>query len=528
MEYQISHEFFLTATLFDQPEELGASVSVTFEEVEKLLYKPQEGEWGMKSRDEACERIISGIDQLLTLDISAAFAGPVDLCTYPKYCTVIAYPTDLNTIRTRLANRFYRRISALVWEVRYIESNARTFNEPGSAIARAAKKITTQLLKFIKMMKNVVREHLTEEEKYAFSLLKENKLWTQLLVDMINSCIHGTLLQENGNTRKTVRKRLYGSDSENTSVVTSESLSSSTGRHRKTLRKSAAVAANKLRLMSDVEEEVSSSESIGIGCKNRKLPHRNASAAARRMLLEGSEDDVALKSESEKEIEEQLTKRKILSQPGSSAARRKFVSESENETSDSEMHSQMKQSNWQSNGHNQLHGTVHSVSPKVKSPSLDFSEEESKSHNSEDGSSRKVSDQSTSAYNKPALSNSEDEVDSESDRWNGRKGTSLQLVAPLKKAKVLSDLEDTAESETEDRDDGRLFLFDTLVPTRIAGSSESGPCASFNHSSDTESGTDSNKSNYCETSSKTKKRRRKGKTKIVRKGKIFLVNACNS
>uniref|UniRef100_A0A8B9DL86 Bromodomain and WD repeat domain containing 1 n=1 Tax=Anser cygnoides TaxID=8845 RepID=A0A8B9DL86_ANSCY len=86
----------------DQPEELGASVSVTFEEMEKLLYKPQEGEWGMRSRDEACERIISGIDQLLTLDISAAFAGPVDLCTYPKYCTVIAYPTDLNTIRTRL------------------------------------------------------------------------------------------------------------------------------------------------------------------------------------------------------------------------------------------------------------------------------------------------------------------------------------------------------------------------------------------------------------------------------------------
>uniref|UniRef100_A0A8C3MP82 Bromodomain and WD repeat-containing protein 1 n=1 Tax=Geospiza parvula TaxID=87175 RepID=A0A8C3MP82_GEOPR len=133
----------------DQPEELGASVSVTLEEVEKLLYKPQEGEWGMKSRDEACERIIRGIDQLMTLDISAAFAGPVDLCTYPKYCTVVAYPTDLNTIRTRLANRFYRRISALVWEVRYIESNARTFNEPGSAIARAAKKITTQLLKFI-------------------------------------------------------------------------------------------------------------------------------------------------------------------------------------------------------------------------------------------------------------------------------------------------------------------------------------------------------------------------------------------
>ncbi|PNI55619.1 BRWD1 isoform 7, partial [Pan troglodytes] len=134
----------------DPPEELGASISVTSDELEKLLYKPQAGEWGQKSRDEECDRIISGIDQLLNLDIAAAFAGPVDLCTYPKYCTVVAYPTDLYTIRMRLVNRFYRRLSALVWEVRYIEHNARTFNEPESVIARSAKKITDQLLKFIK------------------------------------------------------------------------------------------------------------------------------------------------------------------------------------------------------------------------------------------------------------------------------------------------------------------------------------------------------------------------------------------
>uniref|UniRef100_A0A8C3E6Q0 Bromodomain and WD repeat-containing protein 1 n=1 Tax=Corvus moneduloides TaxID=1196302 RepID=A0A8C3E6Q0_CORMO len=671
----------------DQPEELGASVSVTLEEVEKLLYKPQEGEWGMKSRDEACERIIRGIDQLMTLDMSAAFAGPVDLCTYPKYCTVIAYPTDLNTIRTRLANRFYRRISALVWEVRYIESNARTFNEPGSAIARAAKKITTQLLKFIndqdctnifelcsttddeqdchdadlvswgflgKSLKSgydencwkkqcmelvnlifqcedsepfrqpvdldqypdyrhiidtpmdfgTVKETLeagnydtpmelckdirlifsnaksyTPNKKskiYSMTLrlsalfeekirrivsdfkngqkqnekLRRNQRYTRRFNNQssvqqptkINlkqkplksqakleseqedpfpqptssraACVSShkpntgsynqsssgessdsaclasferngkarsttlttncsalssgqrALLQENGNTRKTVRKKLYGSDSENTSVVTSESLGNSTGRHRKTPRRSAAVAANKLRLMSDVEEEVSSSESIGI-CRNRKLPHRNASAAARRMLLEGSEDEAGLKSESDKEIEEQLTKRKSLSQPGSSAPRRKFVSESENGTSDSEPDTQTKQRSWQSNGHRQLRGPICSLSPKVKSPTLDFSEEDSKSHNSEDGSSQKVSDQSTSVHAKAAVSNSEDEADSELDRWNGRKVSGLQLAPPLKKAKVLSDLEDTAESEAEARGEGESFVWESLVPTRI-------------------------------------------------------------
>lgn len=306
--------------------------------------------------------------------------------------------------------------------------------------------------------------------------------------------------------------------------MTSESLSTSKGRHRKTPRRSAAVAANKLRLMSDVEEEVSSSESIGI-CRNRKLPHRNASAAARRMLLEGSEDEAGLKSESDKEIEEQLTKRKAVSQAGCSAPRRKFVSESENGSSDSEPDTQPRQKSWQSNGHKR--GPVCSVSPKVKSPTLDLSEEDSKSHNSEGGSSQKVSDQSTPAHDKAAASNSEDEADSGSDRWNGRKTSGLQLSPPLKKAKVLSDLEDTAESEAEAREEEeekKSCVWESLVPTRIVRSSKSGAASSFRHSSDSDSESDSNNSNYCETSAKAKMRKRKGKTKIVRKGNIFKVN----
>uniref|UniRef100_A0A8C3TV18 Bromodomain and WD repeat domain containing 1 n=1 Tax=Catharus ustulatus TaxID=91951 RepID=A0A8C3TV18_CATUS len=683
----------------DQPEELGASVSVTLEEVEKLLYKPQEGEWGMKSRDEACERIIRGIDQLMTLDISAAFAGPVDLCTYPKYCTVIAYPTDLNTIRTRLANRFYRRISALVWEVRYIESNARTFNEPGNCLnphafeqwrGRGLKKGKTlksgydencwkkqcmelvnlifqcedsepfrqpvdldqypdyrhiidtpmdfgtvketleagnydtpmELCKDIRLIFSNAKSYTPNKKSKIYSMtlrlsalfeekirrivsdfkngqkqnekLRRNQRYTRRLNNQssvqqptkiilttncfifateseiegsgvssstssssssssssedskgcsgapVSSPLHngvcrrnsgrrltrnraaqrkqtGTVLQENGNTRKTVRKKLYGSDSEHTSAVTSEPLSNSKGRHRKTPRRSAAVAANKLRLMSDVEEEVSSSESIGI-CRNRKLPHRNASAAARRMLLEGSEDEAGLKSESDKEIEEQLTKRKALSQTGCSAPRRKFVSDSENGSSDSEPDTQTKQKSWQSNGYKHLRGSVCSLSPKVKSPTLDFSEEDSKSHNSEDGSSQKVSDQSTAAHHKPAVSNSEDEADSESNRWNGRKASGLQLSPPLKKAKVLSDLEDTAESEAEAREEEEeeSCVWDSLVPTRIVRRSKSGAASSFHHSSDSDSESDSNNSNYCETSAKAKMRKRKGKTKIVRK-----------
>uniref|UniRef100_A0A665VR10 PH-interacting protein n=1 Tax=Echeneis naucrates TaxID=173247 RepID=A0A665VR10_ECHNA len=132
------------------PEELGMSVPLVEDEQKELLYVPLDGEWGCRTRAEECERIIKAIDQLCTLDVAAPFAFPVDLQAYPTYCTVVAYITDLSTIRQRLVNRFYRRLSSLMWEVRYIEHNAQTFNEPGSFIVTTAKFVSDLMLQFIK------------------------------------------------------------------------------------------------------------------------------------------------------------------------------------------------------------------------------------------------------------------------------------------------------------------------------------------------------------------------------------------
>uniref|UniRef100_A0AAQ6APR3 PH-interacting protein n=1 Tax=Amphiprion ocellaris TaxID=80972 RepID=A0AAQ6APR3_AMPOC len=132
------------------PEELGMSVPLVEAEQKELLYVPLDGEWGCRTRAEECERIIKAIDQLCTLDVAAPFAFPVDLQAYPTYCTVVAYVTDLSTIRQRLVNRFYRRLSSLMWEVRYIEHNAQTFNEPGSFIVTTAKFVSDLMLQFIK------------------------------------------------------------------------------------------------------------------------------------------------------------------------------------------------------------------------------------------------------------------------------------------------------------------------------------------------------------------------------------------
>lgn len=49
------------------PEEPGTSVSITIEEMDALLYRPQEGEWGDSDQHTQCERIICGIDQLFNM-----------------------------------------------------------------------------------------------------------------------------------------------------------------------------------------------------------------------------------------------------------------------------------------------------------------------------------------------------------------------------------------------------------------------------------------------------------------------------
>ncbi|KAM4888487.1 bromodomain and WD repeat-containing protein 1 isoform 1-T1 [Thomomys bottae] len=686
----------------DPPEELGASVSVTADELEKLLYKPQEGEWGQKSRDEECDRIISGIDQLLNLDIAAAFAGPVDLSTYPKYCTVVAYPTDLYTIRMRLSNRFYRRLSALIWEVRYIEHNARTFNEPESVIARSAKKITDQLLKFIKnqdctniselsntsendeqnaddlvhdwkkrsnkatsyiesswekqckelvnlifqcedsepfrqpvdlveypdyrdiidtpMDFGTVRETL-EAGNYdnpsefckdvrlvfsnakAYTPNKRSKIYSMTLrlsalfeekmkkissdfkigqkfnakvrrsqrfrqrqnyngviqtnkrvrnikqkqlksqtklfpevadspspltssralhsgsreasaglssgamssgdssdsaasserirrnrpvtlrsgsvlsesetedssatsssssasdsseESKVNSRVHdalrsglsrgsnfrvtrtraaqiktGSISLENGCGRKATRKRVYSSDSDNNSLETGEVLKARAGNNRKVLRKCAAVAASKIKLMSDVEEDSRSENS----CSGRKLPHRNASAVARKKLLYNSEDDRSLKSEIE---EEQKGENEPLLVSSSHAAQ-KIVSESEHGDSESESDLRVARKNWHANGlksHTQ-------ATCKTKFPEIESSEEDSGSRDSDSEHNRIAG---------PSTSEQKTQTEGVSEEAESEPGDSVfrKNVNYFKKAKILSDSEDSEEQHGED------------------------------------------------------------------------------
>lgn len=104
----------------------------------------------MGDREEACRRILHGLEQVMTLSIAEPFLAPVDLNIYPAYAYVIEYPIDLSTIKARFENRFYRRIASAQFDVRYLATNAEKFNEEHSFIVKCARLITEICLRIIK------------------------------------------------------------------------------------------------------------------------------------------------------------------------------------------------------------------------------------------------------------------------------------------------------------------------------------------------------------------------------------------
>lgn len=120
------------------------------EEIQETLYQPKDEEWPMGDRDIVCNRIIEGLEQVMTLSIAEPFNAPVDLSRYPTYAYVVDYPIDLTTIKARFENRFYRRIAAAQFDARYLAANAETFNEPHSQIIKQARIISDICLKIIK------------------------------------------------------------------------------------------------------------------------------------------------------------------------------------------------------------------------------------------------------------------------------------------------------------------------------------------------------------------------------------------
>uniref|UniRef100_A0A336MD76 CSON013811 protein n=1 Tax=Culicoides sonorensis TaxID=179676 RepID=A0A336MD76_CULSO len=131
------------------PTEVGGEVPLLPEELNATLYQPTAEEWPHGGRDETCQRIIKGLEQVIGLAIADPFLVPVDLSLYPAYAFVVEYPIDLTTIKARFENRFYRRITSAQFDVRYLATNAEKFNQSHSNIVKHARIITELCLRIL-------------------------------------------------------------------------------------------------------------------------------------------------------------------------------------------------------------------------------------------------------------------------------------------------------------------------------------------------------------------------------------------
>eukprot|EP00057_Strongylocentrotus_purpuratus_P011327 XP_011665801.1 PREDICTED: PH-interacting protein [Strongylocentrotus purpuratus] len=165
----------------NMPESKGGSIPVTDDELLAMLYVPGPGEWGETDRDTCCDRLLKCLQQVMELRIAEQFNTPVDLSRYPSYAYMVPYPTDLSTIMRRLERRFYRRITALQWEVRKLEQNALEFNERDSIIVQWAETM-------VKILMEVTKGSPSKKQKRKNRACYNSKAWIEqckkLLKDM--------------------------------------------------------------------------------------------------------------------------------------------------------------------------------------------------------------------------------------------------------------------------------------------------------------------------------------------------------
>lgn len=72
----------------------------------------------------------------------------------------------------------------------------------------------------------------------------------------------------------------------------------------KILSRCAAVAANKIKIMSNLKDAILRPENVCFRKSSRKLPHRTASAATKKKIIVYKDDDTTINSDSEKELED--------------------------------------------------------------------------------------------------------------------------------------------------------------------------------------------------------------------------------
>ena len=91
------------------------------EDVQDFIYNPTDEDWPT-DRKADCRRILHFFDCLLDVPIVKPFEELINNAE-PNYLAVVSYPIDLATVCARLRNNFYRRRTALLFDLEQLAAN---------------------------------------------------------------------------------------------------------------------------------------------------------------------------------------------------------------------------------------------------------------------------------------------------------------------------------------------------------------------------------------------------------------------
>ena len=130
------------------PQNKRISIDVTDED-RNQFYVSEVQEWPECGKKEECTRIVNGLTQIIQLNEYKQLMAVFD-ASKPHYVNTVPYLINLDIIRSRVQNQFYRRHAAIKYDIKFLESNAGLMDpNEETDLVRNARIVVSVCLKFI-------------------------------------------------------------------------------------------------------------------------------------------------------------------------------------------------------------------------------------------------------------------------------------------------------------------------------------------------------------------------------------------
>uniref|UniRef100_A0A0N4ZFJ7 galactosylgalactosylxylosylprotein 3-beta-glucuronosyltransferase n=1 Tax=Parastrongyloides trichosuri TaxID=131310 RepID=A0A0N4ZFJ7_PARTI len=197
------HQFFSPWEIMPKKHSRSSRDKATECELDELAkVEETSDDWGNFTRIEVLTRAKTVIDALMNQPETKLFVEKVDLTMFEDYLLFVGEPIDLEIIKERLYNNYYRRLISLEDDIRNIVYNCISYNYEDSEYTDKSKAIVETIIAYIHNP-NAETDISVEFENNLGRKPEELELWRKPPISEISSKYEGmvnTVMEQNVST----------------------------------------------------------------------------------------------------------------------------------------------------------------------------------------------------------------------------------------------------------------------------------------------------------------------------------------